>query len=296
MPARPNKLIKPVTDRIRASRAENQNQHRRFPEDLGAHAIVLNFKSYKYGGGSIANQLGTGSVVLPLPAGIKDSYSIDVGSNELGLSGNAAAFAASQGGSGALLDEASKLIDSTKSVAEGATDMSFSNIMSNAGDAMSFLTRAGLTSIAPQVATGVDVGQGRTINPHVAVAFNGIGLKNHEFNWTLSPKNPREADKLKEITDFIKTQSLPSYRSPGGTNVSSELVSRAMLEYPAMVDVFFLGIDQEYFFYFKTCMISAVNIDYTPNGIALNRGGKPSIVNLGLSLIETEIHTKDDYR
>jgi hypothetical protein len=42
-------------------------------------------------------------------------------------------------------------------------------------------------------------------------------------------------------------------------------------------------------------MISQFNVDYTPNGIALNRGGKPSAVRLTMTMTEAAIHTKADY-
>ena len=45
----------------------------------------------------------------------------------------------------------------------------------------------------------------------------------------------------------------------------------------------------------KTAMISQFNVDYTPNGIALNRGGKPSAVRLTMTMTEASIHTKSDY-
>jgi hypothetical protein len=62
-----------------------------------------------------------------------------------------------------------------------------------------------------------------------------------------------------------------------------------------MVDCFFHGIDQNYFYKLKTSMISQFNVDYTPNGIALNRGGRPSAVRITMVMTEAAIHTKADY-
>tara|TARA_R110002074_G_scaffold58612_1_gene143414 strand:+ start:17 stop:286 length:270 start_codon:yes stop_codon:yes gene_type:complete len=42
-------------------------------------------------------------------------------------------------------------------------------------------------------------------------------------------------------------------------------------------------------------MISQFNVDYAPNGIALNRGGKPSAVRINMVMTEASIHTKADY-
>ena len=43
-------------------------------------------------------------------------------------------------------------------------------------------------------------------------------------------------------------------------------------------------------------MVSQFNVDYTPNGIALNRGGKPSAVRINMIMTEAAIHTKADYK
>ena len=63
-----------------------------------------------------------------------------------------------------------------------------------------------------------------------------------------------------------------------------------------MVDCFFHGINQNYFYKLKTCMVSQFNVDYAPNGIALNKGGKPSAVRINMIMTEAAIHTKADYQ
>ena len=62
-----------------------------------------------------------------------------------------------------------------------------------------------------------------------------------------------------------------------------------------MVDIYFQGIDMNYYFKFKTSMISQLNVDYTPNGIAINKGGRPSAIRITMTLNEAYIHTADDY-
>ena len=43
-------------------------------------------------------------------------------------------------------------------------------------------------------------------------------------------------------------------------------------------------------------MVSQFNVDYSPNGIALNKGGKPSAVRINMIMTEAAIHTKADYQ
>ena len=81
-----------------------------------------------------------------------------------------------------------------------------------------------------------------------------------------------------------------------GESVSKGTLGRGLLKYPSMVDCFFHGINQNFFYKLKTCMVSQFNVDYTPNGIALNRGGKPSAVRINMIMTEAAIHTKADYQ
>ena len=65
-----------------------------------------------------------------------------------------------------------------------------------------------------------------------------------------------------------------------------------------MVDIFFVGVDQNYFFHFKTCMIDQFSVDYSPNGNVLTKGptgARPSILTMNMSLREAAIHDKSDY-
>ena len=42
-------------------------------------------------------------------------------------------------------------------------------------------------------------------------------------------------------------------------------------------------------------MISNLSVDYTPNGLAIQKGGKPSAVRITMTLNEGFIHTAEDY-
>ena len=41
-------------------------------------------------------------------------------------------------------------------------------------------------------------------------------------------------------------------------------------------------------------MISQLSVDYTPNGVAIQKGGKPSAVRITMTLNEAYIHTAED--
>ena len=71
--------------------------------------------------------------------------------------------------------------------------------------------------------------------------------------------------------------------------------NKLLLNYPSVVDIFFFGIDQSYFVYYKTCMVDSFNINFAPNGLAFVAGGKPAAVTMDMSVTEMDIHTSEDY-
>jgi hypothetical protein len=152
------------------------------------------------------------------------------------------------------------------------------------------LARRTLDSALPDATRNIDAGFGNTINPKAALYFEGVEMKTHTFNWTFAPSTERESTILKDIGNTIKKNILPSYGSLTGAEEF-----RLLLNYPSVLDIFFLGIDQSYFLHYKTCMVQQFNIDFTPQGIALLKGGKPAMVNMNMNVIESDIHTSEDY-
>lgn len=294
-------LIKPAQSVIDSNRRAQTGVARyRFPEDLGAHAMVFNFKTYQYRGGEPVNTIISSSVALPIPTNINESFNVSVGSRELGIVGAAAADISSmmKTGSG-FIDATSELmrtgIDEARNVANSTT------LASSAAGMARWLARAGLTQLpgGSEVEQGISSGSGVAINPHASIVFDGVSLRTHSFDWMLSPKSSNESGLVRDIVNEFRKAALPSYASPlGNTTATGTSYDRALLNYPSMVDIFFVGLDQEYYFYFKTCMINNISVDYTPQGQALfagEGGARPVMINFKIDLTEAQIHTKEDY-
>lgn len=294
-------LIKPAQSIIEANRQSQTGVSRyRFPNDLGAHAMIFNFKTYEYRGGQPVTTIIDSSIALPLPSNIVDSYSIQVGSRELGVIGAATADVSSrsQDGNG-LLRTLGELASTTgEKLTEGVNS---SSVASNALNAARYLARAGLTTLpgGAEVESGISAGNGTAVNPHAALVFDGVSLKSHSFDWLLAPKSSSESEQVKNIISTFKKAALPSYTSPlGASSATGTSFDRALLNYPSMVDIFFVGLNQEYYFYFKTCMINNITVDYAPQGQAMFRGeggSRPVMMNFKVDLTEAQIHTKEDY-
>ena len=293
--------VTPAAHGIDRTKNANRGTQLMFPHDIGHHAMILNFKKYSYGGSAHVNQVSNDSIILPLPKNLQDNLNVKVGADELGITG-AIAGSSLSASSEVLADTSQsaaqirsmfrKTVDGAAEEAESTNSML--DLLDKSVDSALFAARAGLGAIAPDVAKGLGAGRGTAINPYATLVFSGVDLKVHTFEWLLSPDTPREAETLKNIIRTIQSHITPEMQGVIG-DVNPTGLGRGLLRYPSMVDAFFHGINTDFFYKLKTCMVSQFNVDYTPNGIALNKGGKPSAVRINMIMTEAAIHTKADY-
>jgi hypothetical protein len=271
-----------------------------FPAGLGVHCTLMRFFQYSYGGTSGSTESNLANVVLPLPRQIQDSFKINIAGDELGILGAGAAQAASDPGS---IDNIAKSFGAN--TVEALSGLSLDNFgdvasiqsaISLGTNAAQFLAKAMAAKIAPDIVNGISAGRGTAINPFATLVFKGVDLKIHSLEWLLSPESESESRTLKNIIQTLQRMVLPKVESAIGFESTITAVDRGIMRYPAMVDIYFQGIDMNYYFKFKTSMISQLNVDYTPNGIAINKGGRPSAIRITMTLNEAYIHTSDDYQ
>jgi hypothetical protein len=268
-----------------------------FPSGLGVHCTLMRFFDYSYGGTSGSKQKAIADIVLPLPRQIQDSFKVNIAGDELGILGDTAAQASS--GPENINKIAQQLGGATvKSLVGMGKDLAngdYAGALGLGADAGQFLVRAGLGKIAPDIANGISAGRGTAINPFATLVFKGVDLKVHSLEWLLSPESEEDSRKLKTIIKTMQQMVLPKVDSALGQDSGINAIDRGILRYPAMVDVYFQGIDMNYYFKFKTSMISQFNVDYTPNGLSINKGGRPSAIRVTMTLQEAYIHTSQDY-
>ena len=258
-----------------------------FPADLGVHCTLMRFFKYSYGGVRGSEVESVSDLVLPLPKQIQDSFKINVAGDEIGaMSATAAQLVAAGGDVGNVVGNSG-----------AATGKVINNVMAGGGgvsDVTTDLLTAGLSKTNPNAANVMKSGKGTALNPFATLVFKGVDLKVHSLEWMLSPDSEQESRTLNDIIKKLQGMVLPTV---GGIAAQGELsaIERGLLRYPHMVDVYFQGIDSNYYFKFKTSMISQISVDYTPNGIAINKGGRPSAIRLTMTLQEAFIHTADDY-
>lgn len=272
----------------------------RYPHTLPKHGMMFQFIDYKYSdavGAGLVNRIPntSGAIVLPLPTELTDTQSIGVNADALGATGALGADMFKDGIPD-LKNAGGKAVEWVTQALGMAKDSSIDDVsemlLSTANLASKFFGRMALDSIAPGLGLAADNVTATAVNPHATINFNGVPLKMHTFSWTLSPSNPSESATVSRIIKTIKQKSLPTYNDLLGDTV----LKRAILNYPSLVQIELLGVDQEAFYKFKPAMIMNIGVSYGSGGsIPVAKGGKPAVVTLSLSLIEATIHTSEDY-
>ena len=231
-----------------------------FPDKIGEYYMVLDFQSYNRPSPqmqAIFKRFRT--VVLPIPRDLKESFDLNIDAKAQGTGGG---------------------------IADIATDVLRGAGKQAAKDQMFALAYSAL--VQKLEGTGEMLGQmvGAVPNPHLQAIFSGIDLRTHTFQWTFAPRNPQESKNLKAIINEIKKNSLPAYSTTG----------TAALQYPPMVEIKLMPWGDE-LIRFKKCLIKNVSINYAPAGLPSFFKGtrEPTMIQLELQFLETEIQTARDY-
>ena len=283
-----------IRNKVRSGATSYRNlSHSPRENDYG---MLLMFRDYQYqrsderGFSQLNASNVTDTIFLPLPAAINENVAVRVQRFDQGTTGDVVSSLLSEidvnslgisNITGAILNGAMKNMP-------GLQGNTMGEIAGNLDKDLAFLVRKGIDDAFPSQGRNIDAGTGTFVNPKAALSFEGVEMKVHNFAWTVAPRNEEESDNLRLISETIKRNMLPSY-------VNTSVVQRAMFKYPSMVDVFFVGLDMEYYYYFKTCMIQTFTTNFTPNGVSVLRGGRPTMVQMDLTMIETDIHTAEDY-
>ena len=290
--------FRPIKQDIMRASKSSTSTNLSFPIEDNDYGMLLMFRDYQFRPSSergFSQLVSAGSTVsdtifLPLPANISDSFAVRIQRFDQGSMGETVSSLISE------VDIDNLGIGSITGALSSSALKSMPNIQgSNASEIagklsqdLAFLARKGIDQAFPNQGRNIDAGTGTFVNPKAALSFDGVEMKTHSFDWTMAPKSSQESVNLQQISDTIKRNMLPQY-------VNTSVIQRAMFKYPAMVDIFFVGVDPDYYFHFKTAMIQTFSSNFTTNGNAILRGGRPAVVQMQMNIIESDIHTSEDY-
>lgn len=232
-----------------------------FPDQMGQYYMSLDFQFYSRPSPQMqADFKRFKTILLPIPRDLKENFDIDIDSKAQGA------------------------------LAGGLADLGV-DLLRGAGDKVSGTEFAILYGAIAQkfegnVADTLGQALGAVPNPHLQALFSGVQLRNHSFQWTFAPRNPQESKNLKAIINEIKKNSLPAYSTTG----------TAALQYPPMVDIKLMPWGND-LIRFKKCLVKGVSVNYAPAGLPSFFAGtrEPTMIQLEIQMIETEIQTAKDY-
>lgn len=265
-----------------------------FPENIGDHYMQLTFRQYTYvpsgpkGTMSLSNS-GDGitvnrtllTVCLPIPTNLQDQNEARIGRHDANFVG----------------DKISGVADA---IADNDLDAAMGALTKADGSAIAKNIKAGnwgdlmkdsmglLKMMSPTIAKSASVGSGVAANPRAALVYDGHELKTHSFMWNFAPRTENESVILSNIIREIKKCQLPV---TGGS-----IERNTFLEYPCIVDITLHGVDQNFFYPFKSSMMRSFNVNFSgQNAVSILKGGRPSSVNIEMNLMEMDIHYASEY-
>lgn len=292
----------------------------RFPDSPNPHSILLVFKNYDFAGfaGGFSQLLnanrvgarssgvglrGSNSVELPFPKQLVDGTNLRLNAFERDKVTEQIAQRINNFLNGQAVDTqigdipgmiqqlgagVSQLVGDGTGGLEAFQNLAASVLGTDVADAATAAQYLLRSKLPGDISRSLDLVTGQTVNPRETLAFEGVNLRTHQFNWDLYPSNQGDSDRIREIVQLIKRNSLPGVTSIAG-------IPKAYLKYPSTVDMYLIGVNREHYMKFKTSMITSFTVDYGANGMAFMKGGKPASVNIALSMTELEIETAEDY-
>ena len=253
-----------------------------FPSDPGLHQFCMNFVDYNFDNNK-GDETVHLSIALPMPnAGIQDAAGMEYNQTDLGILGAGAST-----GADALLSAFSKR-EMAKSATESEGDVDYMKIATDILTGGAAVIRA-TASISNEIQGGLDQAIGNTLNPHVALLFNAMKLKQFTLNWKLAPASLAEQNTLRDLILNMQKAIHPEFQGESGEGTNF------FLKYPNQVDCYYLG-SGNYLHPFKRAAVTAFTVNYMPEGAAIfNAGGAPAFVEISMTIQEVEIWTAEDY-
>ena len=276
------------TGAVYKSRQNLKTENVRFPDNLKDEFIQIEFSKYNRPSPLMPAKFNTTYTLhLPLPRDLSETHSVRINPQDTGLLG-------------AAIDQVKSIADEVNATFGSGKGRSSEDLLENSVGLMyqGAATVAGglggeqVAGIAGQFLKAVP-------NPHISVFFNGVDIRPPmEFSWLLSARNQAESSKIKDIIRQFKRRVLPA------VSVSSQNV----MAYPEMVRLTLFPWGEQFaensasnwsgtMPIYKLGLISAINVNYSPNGLSFfnDEAASPVFVVFSFTFQEIEVITGLDY-
>ena len=235
----------------------------------------FNEKGFGFQDRSDTNKRIIGTVILPIPGNIQDGQSVKWGDKSMSpidMAKANIALAGVTGGGGAFADEVGNQASSMAKAFGTDKDALAAVIAGWAAGGQDILTRT----------------TGAIANPNMELLFGGPNLRNFSFQWTLAPRDDKEAKDVIKILRFFK-QGMSPIRTK----------SRLFMKSPHTFQLSYnnsKGEPHKYLNKFKECALQSFTVNYAPNGTySTYEDGVMTAYQMSMTYSELNPVFNDDY-
>ena len=131
---------------------------------------------------------------------------------------------------------------------------------------------------------------GQADNPFMEVLFTTMGVREFSYAFNFAPRNSDETTEVQQIIQLFRFHMAPEMQR----------ANSRYLTLPSEFDIHYMfkgsqgqGLENDYFNRIATCVLTSVDVNYTPNGVRSFEDGSPTQIQMTLTFRETEILTKE---
>ena len=240
------------------------------------------------------------NIMLPMPQDLSNEFQAQWQGKQFTATGRAA-VAALGAGNFSFANEVVKNIAGNAKALQTALNTAVLNSIPGVGGNISFNDVSGST-------------RGIVINPNAELLYDSPEMREIGMIFKLVAKNQDESDTIRSIVELFRAASMPRWGARGGqlglldgsdkTSVKDENNRRFdiggednWIRVPDLCKFTFMKGHKPhpYLIQFKPCAISAVEVNYTPDGTyATYNSGAPVAVELRLNFMETKLIYADE--
>ncbi len=247
-----------------------------FPAEMKYYTMFA-FKQYNRGFAlKASNDKATATIILPMPSNLTESFAVSYETPALGPIVGALTESLTNQARNAGPENPGESSLGKTSVATGVAVI--------AQLAMSAAKSTSEAAGAPGIGAGLKMISGVAPNPHLAVIFENVGLREHTFNYKFAPRSAAEMETLKRIISSLKKSLLP------GLSASQSV----LFSFPDVCDISF-GPYKDSPYRIKRCVMTNLSVNHAASGtIAFHKGGDPVMVEINMTFKEMGAFTRAD--
>lgn len=248
----------------------------KFPSDLGEHYVQFVFEMYKKDS-PLAKDIKTQPVIIQLPMSpnLTENYQASYKTEALNVFGGLAEQVVKD-------FETQKGFDMPAEKAGEQLGKSAMAVANTSGKAA--LASLGATmgmAAVPGLGAAVSRALGASVNPNMAVLFDNIGFRSHQFSFRLNPQTQQESNTIKQIIAMMRQRMLPPK------------VNNFFFGFPDKVGIKIFPVQP---YPILECVLESMSINYAPNGPAfysVSNGGSPVMIEMQLQFKEIVLFTRE---